>query len=48
MESFAGNNDDGTSIGEPAIKMTIKRKGKNEFVDLHEPSFPYDVTHQIM
>merc|ERR1711994_1217654 len=40
MESFAGNNDDGTSIGEPAIKMTIKRKGKNEFVDLHEPSFP--------
>ena len=48
MEGFAGNNEDGTSIGEPAIKMTIKRKGKDEFVDLHEPSFPLNVAHQLI
>ena len=48
MESFAGNNEDGTTMSEPAIKMTIKRKGKDEFVDLHEPSFPLNVSHQIM
>lgn len=45
MEGFAGNKEDGTAIGEPAIQMTIKRKGKDEFVDLHEPSFPLNVSY---
>ena len=37
MENFPASETNSASKGEPAIKMTIKRKGKNEFVDLNEP-----------
>ena len=48
IADFSKNGNKYDNITEPTLKMTIKRKGKDEFVDLHDPLLsPLNVVYSI-